>query len=640
MKKWNIALGKWIDIFSRIVPSPNKTIYQTSATPSARVNEPSLSKFTLERSEGTEGRRPSLSLPQTVSFREAEFRTEAEDERQYFILSSIDDLPNYPTIAVDTETDGLEKDCKLKGCSFCGEPGKAYWLPIDRYEGADVWEALKGKTLIMHNAKFDLQVLARHGCDLDDANLFDTMIAHHLLDENSKHGLKDLAESLLQEKVVRYDDLQQMRLTGENPSLAFYGCADADYTFRLYELFKPRLAAEGLEKLFSVEMALIPIIRDMENTGITLSTERLSTLEKSYKNEQLQVRNRIFKLAGGAINLNAPTQVSDLLYDKLKLPSKKVTPTGKPSIDNEALTAIKDSHEVVGLILRWRELDKLLTTYIETLPNVIDDKSQVHCEFNQIGTVTGRFSCRNPNLQNIPRDKEIRSVFIPLPGHVFIDADFSQIELRCMAHYSQDEKMVEAYIKGLDLHRKTIADMLGKSIDDVTDDERFIAKSINFGLIYGMGATGLSKRLGVSEEKAEKFMEQYFNAYSGVKQFMFLCRKEAEQRGYVVTMFGRRRRFSDGNCKDALNALIQGTAGDLCKISMVRLAKALPPYVKMLLTIHDEILFEVPQEQAEEVRKLILEMMEKPVKGIDGKEFTIPIKVEATIADNWGEAKD
>jgi DNA polymerase-1 len=623
MKKWNIALGKWLDIFNISSTSPNKTIQ------SPRLSQDS---YITESSACAAPTSPVHALKHVDSSTRA--------LGQYFILSSISDLPSYPTIAIDTETDGLAKNCLLLGLSFCGEPGKAYWLPKERYEGADVWEALKGKTLIMHNAKFDLNVLARYGCDLDDATLFDTMIAHHLLDENSKHGLKDLAESLLQEKVVRYDDLQQMRLTGENPSLAFYGCADADYTFRLYELFKPRLAAEGLEKLFSVEMALIPIIRDMENTGIALSTERLSTIEKSYKNEQLQVRNRIFKIAGGAINLNAPTQVSDLLYDKLRLPSKKVTPTGKPSIDNEALTAIKDSHEVVGLILRWRELEKLLTTYIETLPNVIDDKSQVHCEFNQIGTVTGRFSCRNPNLQNIPRDKEIRSVFIPSPSNVFIDADFSQIELRCMAHYSQDEKMVEAYIKGLDLHRKTIADMLGKSIDDVTDDERFIAKSINFGLIYGMGATGLSKRLGVSKEKAETFMEQYFNAYSGVKQFMFLCRKEAEQRGYVVTMFGRRKRFPDGNCKDALNALIQGTAGDLCKISMVRLAKALPPYVKMLLQVHDEILFEVPQEQAEEVRKLILEMMEKPVKGIDGKEFTIPIKVEATIADNWGDAKE
>lgn len=580
-----------------------------------------------------------LGSQQTISAPVDKPSTSSSTDRQYFTLKSIDDLPSYQTIAVDTETDGLERNSGLVGCSFCGEPGKAYWLPSDKYKGADVWETLKGKALIMHNAKFDLNVLARHGCDLSDAKIFDTMIAHHLLDENSKHGLKDLAETLLHEKVVRYEDLQQMRLTGGNPSLAEYGCADADYTFRLYQLFQPRLTAEGLDKLFSVEMALVPIIKDMENTGIRLSTEQLSALSQSYKAEQADVQKQIFSIAGESLNLNAPAQVSDLLYGKLELPTSKLTLTGKPSIDNEALTAIKDKHDIVKLILRWRELNKLLTTYIEKLPNMSDDNNRVRCDFNQIGTVTGRFSCRNPNLQNIPRDKEIRSVFIPSHGYVFIDADFSQIELRCMAHYSRDEKMVEAYMTGLDLHRKTIADMLGKPIDDVTDDERFIAKSINFGLIYGMGAAGLSKRLGVSKEKAEIFMEQYFNAYSGVQQFMRECRKEAEQRGYVVNMFGRRRRFLNSNCKDAVNALIQGTAGDLCKMSMVRLTKALPPEVKMLLTIHDEILFEAPEEQAEEVRNLIVENMESSVKGVEGKEFTIPIKVEATIAENWGTAK-
>jgi len=322
------------------------------------------------------------------------------------------------------------------------------------------------------------------------------------------------------------------------------------------------------------------------------------------------------------------------------LESVKKTPKGAKSTDVESLEAIKDAHPIVAKILRYREIDKLLSTYLEKLPLLVDKTTgRIHCQLHQNGTVTGRFSCSEPNLQNIPRGDIIRSAFIPSEGHVFIDADFSQIELRCIAHYTQDENMLSAYHNDADLHKKTIADMLGKTIEEVTDDERFIAKSINFGLAYGMGAKGLSKRLGVEKEEAQDLMDKYFGVYSKVKGYIHQHQTEVQQRGYVVNMFGRRRRMVHRDYHKAFNALIQSTATDICKIQMVRLAEQLPETVKMVLQVHDELLFEVPKEEASSVLEQIVEIMETKVTGLDGNQFSVPIKVEANIAENWADAK-
>ena len=350
--------------------------------------------------------------------------------------------------------------------------------------------------------------------------------------------------------------------------------------------------------------------------------------------------------------------------------SVKKTPKGAKSTDIESLEAIKDAHPIVSKIPRYREIDKLLSTYLNKLPGLVDKTTyRIHCQLHQNGTVTGRFSCSEPNLQNIPRGDIIRSAFIPAPDHgfdtqatqgfdtvsrrrrlflapsalnpapkVFIDADFSQIELRCIAHYTQDENMLSAYHNDADLHKKTIADMLGKPIDAVTDSERFIAKSINFGLAYGMGPRGLSKRLGVSKDEAQSLMDKYFGVYSKIKQYIHQHQMEVRKRGYVVNMFGRRRRMVHGDYHKAFNALIQSTATDICKIQMVRLQERLPEDVKMVLQVHDEILFEVPKEEAEVVLEQIVEIMETPVKGLDGNQFSVPIKVEAKIAANWADA--
>jgi DNA polymerase-1 len=345
-------------------------------------------------------------------------------------------------------------------------------------------------------------------------------------------------------------------------------------------------------------------------------------------------------MASKPFDINSPPQLSALLYSTLGLEAKKKTPSGKQSTDIESLEAIKDAHPIVEKILRYREIDKLLSTYILKLPSLVDPTTgRIHCQLHQNGTVTGRFSCSEPNLQNIPRGDIIRSAFIPSEGHVFIDADFSQIELRCIAHYTQDENMLAAYKNDADLHKKTIADMLGKPIDAVTDSERFIAKSINFGLAYGMGATALSKRLGVEKDYAQNLMDKYFGIYSKVKDYIHQHQMEVQKRGYVVNMFGRRRRITNGDYHKAFNALIQSTATDICKIQMVRLAEALPETVKMVLQVHDELLFEVKREEALALLEQIVAIMETPVTGLDGKEFSVPIKVEATIAENWADAK-
>ena len=557
-------------------------------------------------------------------------------------LQDIEELPPYDTIAIDTETTGLERDSKLLGVSFCGEAGKAYWLPVDKIEPFVMEAVLAGKLLIMHNAKFDLQVLARDDIDLYGNKIFDTMIAHQLLDENSSHGLKYLAKTILgaDVKMGKNPIIESPLLDINYSDLVEYACADADYTFQLYQRFAPQLKQENIGRLFyTVEMPLVKIVAQMEEWGIRLDAEKIVALQTQLFEESKGIVHEIYEISGKPFDINSPAQLSALLYDKLNLKSIKKTPKGKQSTDIESLSAIKDAHPVVSKILRYREIDKLLSTYLEKLPTLVDKRTgRIHCNLHQNGTVTGRFSCSEPNLQNIPRGDIIRSAFIPSYGHVFIDADFSQIELRCIAHYTQDENMLAAYRNDVDLHKKTIADILSKSIDAVTDDERFIAKSINFGLAYGMGATALSKRLGVSRDEAQELMEKYFSVYSQVKRYIYQHQREVEKRGYVVNMFGRRRRIVGGDYHKAFNALIQSTASDICKIQMVRLASALPSSVKIVLQVYDELLFEVPKEEADAVLEQIVSIMETEVSGLDGKEFSVPIKVEAKIAENWADA--
>ena len=635
-------------------------LYQTEAERRKHNSDSSA-----ERNSAKRNLKPSLSHVDCFASSQLRLRNGGVPPSSYETIASIEELPPYDTIALDTETTGLSRDSKLLGVSFCGEVGKAYWLPADNLVPFALEATLADKQLIMHNAKFDIQVLARNDVSLYGNPIFDTMIAHQLLDENEGHGLKHLAKTVLGARVEmeqnpmiespigRCSGIELPLFDTNSKELIEYACADADYTFQLYLRFAQQLKQENLSRLFhTVEMPLVKIVSQMEEWGIRLDTDKITALGEQLKEESKTLVHDIFSLAGKPFDLNSSTQLSALLYDKLNLASVKKTPKGAKSTDIESLEAIKDAHPIVSNILRYREIDKLLSTYILKLPFLVDPVTKrLHCNLHQNGTVTGRFSCSEPNLQNIPRGDIIRSAFIPEKDHVFIDADFSQIELRCIAHYTQDENMLAAYKNDADLHKKTIADMLGKPIEDVTEKERFIAKSINFGLAYGMGATALSKRLGVDKDYAQSLMDKYFGVYSTVKSYIHQHQMEVQKRtavnfrgsskgyGYVVNMFGRRRRMVKGDYHKAFNALIQSTATDICKIQMVRLADALPESIKMVLQVHDELLFEVPKEESFGVLARIIEIMETPVTGLDGKQFSVPIKVEAKIASNWADAK-
>jgi len=386
-------------------------------------------------------------------------------------------------------------------------------------------------------------------------------------------------------------------------------------------------------------MPVVKVLGKMEPNGVRLDQQKLNQLTQEFSEQSKAKTLEIYELVGEPFDFNSPPQLSRILYQKLGLESVKKTPKGKKSTDIESLEAIKGAHPVVPKILRVRHIEKLLGTYLTKLPDLIDKTTgRIHCQIHQNGTVTGRFSSSRPNMQNIPRGDIIRSAFLPEVDHIFIDADFSQIELRCIAHYTQDDNMLRAYRNDADLHKQTAADMLKKPIDDVTPQERALAKTINFGLAYGMGANALAKRLEIPVSEAKDLMDKYFRVYSKVRGYINQHRKDVERRGYVVNMFGRKRRLS-GDYRKAFNALIQGTATDICKIAMVRLAEALPDFVKMLLQVHDELLFEVPKDAAPSVLEQIVEVMEKPITGLDGTPFSVPIRVDAKIAASWADAK-
>jgi DNA polymerase-1 len=561
------------------------------------------------------------------------------------ILSELAVLEPYDTLAVDTETDGTGAfHAKLVGMSFCGEPGRAYWLPASRVEPEALTALLRRKQLVFHNAKFDLHVLERHGVVLDDADVFDTMLAAHALDENRSASLKSLAKEVLGETdVTRFDEVtSQLSLFDTTRDLLTYACADADYTFRLFLAFRAQLdRLPNLARLFrDNEMPLMRVLRRMEKHGILLDTAHLSRVADDFRRRLRELEEVIYRFAGRAFLVSSPFELAELLFDQLGLPARRQTRSGHRSVNGFVLEELEGTHPIIAPLREHRELTKLMDAYVDKLPLLVSPiTGRVHGNFNQIGTVTGRISSNDPNLQNIPKDATIRSAFIAPEGHVLIDADFSQIELRCVAHYSEDPRMSDAFERDVDLHRKTIADIAGKAVDAVTPEERSLAKAINFGLIYGMGAPRLASSTGITLAQAEAFIAAYFETYSGVKRFRDRVNAYAESHGQVVNMFGRRRRFGAGSRRTALNGLIQGTAADICRVKMIALDAMLPPDNKMLVQVHDEILFEAPQERVDEAVNLIRSIMEAPVKDAKGRPFRVPIRVDIGVGRSWGDAK-
>ena len=565
------------------------------------------------------------------------------EARAFDETSTFADLDRHETLAIRLEVDDAHLlRARLDGLAVCGEPSVAYWLPTDRIDPRRLADLLRRKRLLFHDAKCALTVLERHGIDVESADLFDTMLAAHLLDENRSKDLGTLARALLDAPTPNDRTGDQLSLFERTPDRAESACAWAEITFRLAALLERQLRRwRTLSRFYDeIELPVLHVVRRMERRGIRLDVVHLRRVGEALRERIGALEQEIFRAAGGAFSVNSPVELAEVLFDRLALPSTRETRTGKRSVRHSALETLRDAHPIVPLLIEHRELTTLLTAYVDKLPElVLPETGRLHCTFHQVGTVTGRFSSSDPNLQAIPKDATIRSAFIPDDGDVLIDVDFSQVELRCAAHYARDPKMIEAFRNDIDLHRKVIADIAGKRIEDVTPEERALAKAVNFGLIYGMGPRSLARATGLTLRQAEAFIDAYFETYAGVRRSRREVLAYAEKHGQIINMFGRRRRFPNGDVRTAYNGLMQSTAADLCRLKMIALDAELPENVRMLLQVHDEILFEAPAAEADKAARQIVEIMERPITDAKGRPFRVPIRVEVGVGKNWGEAK-
>ena len=582
----------------------------------------------------------------------------------------VDKLMGVKMFAFDTETTSLDVlDAELVGFSFAmhnAELPTAYYVPVsaDREEAqatVDLFRPVFENEAIEktgHNIKYDLMVLGNYGVELK-GRLFDTMIAHYLLQPELRHSMDYLAEILLKYKTIHIDEL--IGAKGKNQGsmrdvalekITIYAAEDADITLRLRDVFEQQIEEKGLRELFyDVEMPLVRVLADMERTGVLIDDFALAQSSSVMTAEMQRIERHIKELSGANINISSPKQVGELLFDVLKISEKpKKTKSGQYVTDEETLEALRSKHPVVSEILEYRGVKKLLGTYIDALPKLINRKTgRVHTSFNQTVTATGRLSSSNPNLQNIPiRDeqgKEIRKAFIASEGRVFMSADYSQVELRLMAHLSQDKNMMDAFNADHDIHAATAANIYKVPIEEVTSDMRRKAKTANFGIIYGISIFGLSERLGVSRAEAKELIDGYFMSFPGVKEYIDSTIENARRDGYVETLLHRRRYLLDINSRNAnvrgyaernaVNAPIQGTAADIIKIAMVKIADRLKREglkTEMLLQVHDELNFNVPLDEVDRVKVLVREEMEGAI------ELSVPLRVDIGVGANWLEA--
>ena len=570
-------------------------------------------------------------------------------------------------LVLDTETTSTTAiDAELVGLSFSVKEHEAFYVPIpsDKVEAqkiVDIFKPLYEDEHILkigQNLKYDLEVLRNYGVELR-GKMWDTMIAHYLIQPELHHNMDYMAEVYLHYQTIHIDELigpkgkSQRSMRDLSPTEVYeYACEDADITLQLKNKLEPELKRLECEDLFyNIEMPLMPVLAEMEMNGVCLDTESLAETSKQFTARMNEIEQRIYELAGEQFNISSPKQVGEILFDKLKIVEKaKKTKTGQYVTSEEVLQQLKNKHEIVADILEHRGLKKLIGTYIDALPKLINPRTgHIHTSFNQTITATGRLSSSDPNLQNIPirgeDGKEIRKAFIPEPGCLFFSADYSQIELRVMAHLSQDPQMIEVFREGKDLHAATAANIYKKPIDEVTRDERTKSKRANFGIIYGITVFGLAERLDIPRDEAKMLIDGYFQTFPQVHDYMEKSKEVARQQGYVTTLFGRRRYLPDINSanatvrgfaeRNAINAPIQGTAADIIKVAMIHIFnrfKAEGIKSKMILQVHDELNFSVYPEEKEKVERIVLEEMQNAFH------MAVPLVADSGFGENWLEA--
>ena len=570
-------------------------------------------------------------------------------------------------VSLDTETTSTHPiDAELVGLSFSVKENEAFYvaIPANREQALKLVNIFKpiyesDKILkVGQNIKYDKEVLHNYGITVQSP-MFDTMIAHYLINPELHHNMDYMAETLLHYQTIHIEELigpkgkHQKSMRDLDPKDVYeYAAEDADVTLKLKNVLEPKLKDVNAEKLFwDMEMPLVPVLADMEMTGVCLDTNSLKETSELFTKRMEDLEKKIYDEAGEKFNISSPKQVGDILFGKMKLVDKpKKTRTGQFVTSEDVLQQLRSKAPIVANILDYRGLKKLLGTYVDALPKLINPRTgHIHTSFNQTITATGRLSSSDPNLQNIPvRDddgKEIRKCFIPEPGCLFFSADYSQIELRIMAHLSGDENMIEAFREGFDIHRATAAKIWHESMDDVTDAQRKKAKQANFGIIYGITTYGLAQRMEIPNNEARQLIDDYFKTFPKVHAYMEKAKEEARQKGYAETLFGRRRYLPDINShngtvrgfaeRNAINAPIQGSEADIIKVAMIRIwrrFKAEGIRSKMILQVHDELNFSVYPDEKEKVEKIVLEEMQGAYK------LAVPLIADAGWGKNWLEA--
>ena len=588
-------------------------------------------------------------------------QTEADIQALVTLLSAAD------VISLDTETTSTNAiDAQLVGLSFAVEEKKAYYVPVPEQanEAQNIVDKFKDiyenpNTLkVGQNIKYDLEVLRNYGIMLQGP-LFDTMIAHYLLQPELRHNMDFMAEVYLNYETVHIDALigakgkMQKNMRELAPSEVYaYACEDADITLQLKNVLQPKLVEAGVERLFNeVEMPLIPVLAEMECNGVRIDTAALKETSQVFTERMLQLEQEIYQAAGKTFNVASPKQVGDILFGEMKIIDKpKKTKTGQYVTNEEVLQTLRSKHPIVAHILDYRALKKLLGTYVDALPKLINPRTgHIHTSFNQAVTATGRLSSSDPNLQNIPvrgeDGKEIRKCFIPEEGCEFFSADYSQIELRVMAHLSQDANMLDAFREGYDIHAATAAKIYDKPVSEVTRDERTKAKRANFGIIYGITVFGLADRLNIERAEAKQLIDGYFKMFPQVRDYMEQAKETAKANGYVETFFHRRRYLPDINSsnatvrgiaeRNAINAPIQGSAADIIKVAMVRIFQRFQREnirSKMILQVHDELNFSVLPTEKELVERIVMEEMQAAYP------LDVPLVADGGWGNNWLEA--